>query len=182
MDRETRRGWSRSSAETTPARSRTTSSTSSSRASSIARTSSGAQPSSASARGRSGCSSGTRRDGAPRSARRSLARRSAAPSASDRVAYNSSLEPYGLREAGSLGLAGIPGEYLTYTNNKLQVRPWLATSWKPNNDAHGLDVPDPARRQVPQRQDPERGRRRRELQAVPATRRPRRSSRRSRRP
>ena len=50
------------------------------------------------------------------------------------VAYNSSLEPYGLREAGSLGLAGIPGEYLTYTNNKLQVRPWLATSWKPNND------------------------------------------------
>ncbi len=48
------------------------------------------------------------------------------------VAYNSSLEPYGLREAGSLGLAGIPGEYLTYTNNKLQVRPWLATSWKPN--------------------------------------------------
>jgi peptide/nickel transport system substrate-binding protein len=48
------------------------------------------------------------------------------------VAYNSSLEPYGLREAGSLGLAGIPGEYLTYTNNELQVRPWLATSWKPN--------------------------------------------------
>ena len=48
------------------------------------------------------------------------------------VAYNSSLEPYGLREAGSLGLAGIPGEYLTYTNNNLQLRPWLATSWKPN--------------------------------------------------
>ena len=48
------------------------------------------------------------------------------------VAYNSKLEPYGLREAGSLGLAGIPGEYLTYTNNQLQVRPWLATSWKPN--------------------------------------------------
>ena len=50
------------------------------------------------------------------------------------VAYNSSLEPYGLREAGSLGLAGIPGEYLTYTNNNLQLRPWLATSWKPNKD------------------------------------------------
>ena len=48
------------------------------------------------------------------------------------VAYNSSLEPYGLREAGSLGLAGIPGEYLTYTNNKLQIKPWLASSWKPN--------------------------------------------------
>jgi len=48
------------------------------------------------------------------------------------VAYNSSLEPYGLREAGSLGLAGIPGEYLTWTNSKFQVKPWLATSWKPN--------------------------------------------------
>ena len=48
------------------------------------------------------------------------------------VAYNSSLEPYGLREAGSLGLAGIPGEYLTWTNNKFEVKPWLATSWKPN--------------------------------------------------
>lgn len=50
------------------------------------------------------------------------------------AAYNSSLEPHGLREAGSLALAGIPGEYLTYTNNKLQVKPWLAASWKPNND------------------------------------------------
>jgi peptide/nickel transport system substrate-binding protein len=50
------------------------------------------------------------------------------------VAYNSSLEPYGLREAGSLGLAGIPGEYLTWTNNKFEVKPWLATSWKPNAD------------------------------------------------
>jgi peptide/nickel transport system substrate-binding protein len=50
------------------------------------------------------------------------------------VAYNSSLEPYGLREAGSLGLAGIPGEYLTYTNNSLQVKPWLATTWKANKD------------------------------------------------
>ena len=48
------------------------------------------------------------------------------------VAYNSSLEPYGLREAGSLGLSGLPGEYLTYTNNNFQVKPSLATSWKPN--------------------------------------------------
>jgi peptide/nickel transport system substrate-binding protein len=48
------------------------------------------------------------------------------------VAYNSSLEPYGLREAGSLGLAGIPGEYLTFTNTKLEVKPSLAASWKPN--------------------------------------------------
>ena len=40
--------------------------------------------------------------------------------------------PTGCREAGSLGLAGIPGEYLTWTNNKFEVKPWLATSWKPN--------------------------------------------------
>ena len=48
------------------------------------------------------------------------------------TAFTSSLEPYLLREAGSLALAGIPGEYLTFSNNALQVRPWLATSWKPN--------------------------------------------------
>jgi peptide/nickel transport system substrate-binding protein len=48
------------------------------------------------------------------------------------VAYGTGLEPYQLQEAGSLGLAGIPGEYLTYTNNNFQVKPWLATSWKPN--------------------------------------------------
>ena len=48
------------------------------------------------------------------------------------VAYGKGLEPYQLQEAGSLGLAGIPGEYLTYTNNKFQVKPALATRWKPN--------------------------------------------------
>src|SRR4029453_5396870 len=45
-----------------------------------------------------------------------------------------SLEPYRLRAAGSLGFAGIPGEYLTFSNNALQVKPWLATSWKPNGE------------------------------------------------
>jgi peptide/nickel transport system substrate-binding protein len=50
------------------------------------------------------------------------------------VAYGRGLEPYQLQEAGSLGLAGIPGEYLTWTNPKLEVKPWLATSWKPNKD------------------------------------------------
>jgi peptide/nickel transport system substrate-binding protein len=50
------------------------------------------------------------------------------------TAYSSSLEPYQLREAGSLALAGIPGEYLTFSNNALQVKPWLAVSWKPNED------------------------------------------------
>jgi peptide/nickel transport system substrate-binding protein len=48
------------------------------------------------------------------------------------TAFTSSLEPYLLREAGSLALAGIPGEYLTFSNNALQVKPWLATSWKAN--------------------------------------------------
>ena len=48
------------------------------------------------------------------------------------LGYGSGLEPYQLREAGTLGLAGICGEYLTFSNNALQVKPWLATSWKPN--------------------------------------------------
>ena len=59
------------------------------------------------------------------------AARSEEPSASE-VAYKSGLEPYRLREAGSLGFAGIPGEYLTWSNDKFEVKPWLATSWKPN--------------------------------------------------
>jgi peptide/nickel transport system substrate-binding protein len=46
-----------------------------------------------------------------------------------------SLEPYLLNDGGSLALSGIPGEYLTFTNPKGQVVPWLATSWKPNADA-----------------------------------------------
>jgi peptide/nickel transport system substrate-binding protein len=48
------------------------------------------------------------------------------------TAVGSSFEPYQLREAGTLALSGIPGEYLTFSNNALQVRPWLATSWRPN--------------------------------------------------
>lgn len=48
--------------------------------------------------------------------------------------FKSGLEPYQLREAGSLGFAGIPGEYLTFSNDKLEAVPWLATSWKPNQD------------------------------------------------
>ena len=35
---------------------------------------------------------------------------------------------------------GIPGEYLTFSNPALQVKPWLATSWKPNGRDR-LDVP-----------------------------------------
>jgi peptide/nickel transport system substrate-binding protein len=46
-----------------------------------------------------------------------------------------SLEPYLLNDGGALALSGIPGEYLTFTNPKGQVVPWLATSWKPNKTA-----------------------------------------------
>lgn len=50
-------------------------------------------------------------------------------------AFGASLEPYLLNEAGSLALAGIPGEYLTFTNAQGSVVADLATSWKPNADA-----------------------------------------------
>jgi peptide/nickel transport system substrate-binding protein len=49
--------------------------------------------------------------------------------------YAGSNEPYKLGGGGSLALASMPGEFLTFSNNQLQVKPWLATSWKPNADA-----------------------------------------------
>jgi len=49
--------------------------------------------------------------------------------------YAGSNEPYKLGGGGSLAFAAIPGEFLTFSNNQLQVKPWLATSWKPNADA-----------------------------------------------
>ena len=49
--------------------------------------------------------------------------------------FGASLEPYLLNEGGSLAFAGIPGEYLTFTNPEGKILPWLATSWKPNADA-----------------------------------------------
>jgi peptide/nickel transport system substrate-binding protein len=51
------------------------------------------------------------------------------------TAWGGSLEPYLLNEGGSLAFAGIPAEYLTFTNPQGRVVPWLATSWKPNADA-----------------------------------------------
>jgi len=45
------------------------------------------------------------------------------------------LEPYLLNDGGALAFAGIPGEYLTFTNPQAQVRPMLPASWKPNKDA-----------------------------------------------
>jgi peptide/nickel transport system substrate-binding protein len=49
--------------------------------------------------------------------------------------YVGSNEPFMLGGGGSLGFVGIPGEFLTFSNNELEVRPWLATSWRPNDDA-----------------------------------------------
>jgi peptide/nickel transport system substrate-binding protein len=49
--------------------------------------------------------------------------------------FGASLEPYLLNEGGSLAFAGIPAEYLTFTNPQGRVVPWLATSWKPNANA-----------------------------------------------
>jgi peptide/nickel transport system substrate-binding protein len=49
--------------------------------------------------------------------------------------FGASLEPYLLNEGGALALAGIPGEYLTFTNPRARVLPWLAQSWSPNRDA-----------------------------------------------
>lgn len=51
------------------------------------------------------------------------------------AAFGASLEPYLLNEGGALAFAGIPGEYLTFTNVQGQIVPWLATSWKPNANA-----------------------------------------------
>ena len=45
------------------------------------------------------------------------------------------VEPWKLNDGGALAFAGIPGEYLTYTNPKAKVLPWLATGWKPNRNA-----------------------------------------------
>jgi peptide/nickel transport system substrate-binding protein len=49
--------------------------------------------------------------------------------------FGASLEPYLLNEGGSLAFAGIPAEYLTFTNPQGRVLPWLATSWRPNANA-----------------------------------------------
>jgi len=47
----------------------------------------------------------------------------------------SPIEPYLLNDGGALAFAGIPGEYLTFTDPQAQVKPMLAASWKPNKDA-----------------------------------------------
>jgi peptide/nickel transport system substrate-binding protein len=51
------------------------------------------------------------------------------------TAFGASLEPYLLNEGGALAFAGIPAEYLTFTNPQGRVLPWLAASWRPNANA-----------------------------------------------
>ncbi len=143
MDRETRRP-SRSTGATRPDRSRTTSSTSSSSGSSTGRSSSQratmfglgagtigallrsserpATPAFGATRGRQG------RRHAPRRARRYRP----AP-----------LEPYLLNDGGTLAFAGIPGEYLTFTNPKAQVSPVARDELEGERRRDRLDVPDP---------------------------------------
>src|SRR5262249_30497249 len=41
--------------------------------------------------------------------------------------YSGSNEPYKLGGGGSLALVSMPGEFLTFSDNQLQVKPWLAT-------------------------------------------------------
>ena len=45
------------------------------------------------------------------------------------------IEPSKLDSVGGVGLVSIVGEYLTYSNPQGQLRPWLATSWKPSDSA-----------------------------------------------
>jgi peptide/nickel transport system substrate-binding protein len=45
------------------------------------------------------------------------------------------IEPYLLNDGGALCFTGQAAEYLTFTNQRGQVVPWLATSWKANADA-----------------------------------------------
>src|SRR5262249_27827860 len=44
-------------------------------------------------------------------------------------------EPSKLADEGGLGVASIPGEFLTFSDPNLHLQPWLATSWKPNKTA-----------------------------------------------
>ena len=82
------------------------------------------------------------------------------------TAFGGSLEPYLLNEGGSLAFAGIPGEYLTFTNPQGRVVPCARDELEAERQRDGLDVPDPEGRQVPQRQDDDREGRRREHEAV----------------
>ena len=44
-------------------------------------------------------------------------------------------EPSQVADEGGLAVISIVGEFLTFSDPQLNLRPWLATSWKPNADA-----------------------------------------------
>ena len=77
-----------------------------------------------------------------------------------------SLEPYLLNDGGSLALAGIPGEYLTFTDPEGQDRAVARHELEAERGRDRVDVPAAQGRQVPQRQDDDLGGRRREHEAV----------------
>ena len=75
---------------------------------------------------------------------RSTPSRRAARSASASPAFGASLEPYLLNEGGSLAFAGIPGEYLTFTNpDRAASLPVARDELEAERERDGLDVPDP---------------------------------------
>lgn len=45
------------------------------------------------------------------------------------------IEPSRIDSVGAVGVISIVGEYLTYSDPNGRLRPWLATSWRPNRDA-----------------------------------------------
>ena len=45
------------------------------------------------------------------------------------------IEPSRIDTVGAVGVISIVGEYLTYSSPQGRLRPWLATSWRPNRDA-----------------------------------------------
>ena len=44
-------------------------------------------------------------------------------------------EPSQVADEGGLGVISIVGEFLTFSDPQLNLKPWLATSWKPNKTA-----------------------------------------------
>ncbi len=80
--------------------------------------------------------------------------------------FGASLEPYKLNEGGALALAGIPGEYL-HLHRPAGTGPTLARDeLAAERRRDRMDLPDPTRREVPQRQDDDGKRCRREHEAV----------------
>ncbi len=72
---------------------------------------------------------------APQAAARATAAKSGGTMRVGLVKFGGSLEPFRLAEFGALALVGIPTEYLTFSDENMVVRPWLAESWKASADA-----------------------------------------------